>query len=437
MGRVALLGFYEKAGLERRGLRVRAGAVEYEVVQGRVSGLSAVASARKKILRRLEITSDWRLPCGFSTPRFCRHGSAFFSAVGDDFDDLSRHKNIVNADVLDAWFPPAPGVLEELQKHLSWVLRTSPPSRASGLVRAIANARSVPEESVLVGSGSSALIFLALTEWLSRESRVTLLDPTYGEYAHLLEKIVGCDVERFVLPREDGYRLDLDELLERIGHRPPDWLILVNPNSPTGGFVPRSRLERFLDLLPPTTRVWIDETYVDYVGSLESLERYAAASDNVVVCKSMSKVYALSGLRLAYLCAAGRDLVRLWERTPPWGVSFPAQLAGIRALQSSSYYAERWTETGRLREELTSDLRRASCGVPFPSHANFVLVDLPSSSPPAAEIVRRCATHGVFLRDFPNSENLGERALRVAVKSAAENRRIVRVLARALEGSDL
>src|SRR5215216_2524558 len=95
-------------------------------------------------------------------PGACFHGGAFFEAVGDDFKSLERSASTINADVLDAWFPPAPAVLDAIQKYLPWLLRTSPPTEAKGLVRRIACVRDLPEECLVVGAGSSNLIYLAL-----------------------------------------------------------------------------------------------------------------------------------------------------------------------------------------------------------------------------------------------------------------------------------
>ena len=68
-----------------------------------------------------------------------------------------------------------------------------------------------------------------------------------------------------------------------------DIVVLVNPNNPTGQHIPRTLLEAFLRRIPPNTLVWVDEAYLDYVSPSESLEEFAANSENVVVCKSMSQ----------------------------------------------------------------------------------------------------------------------------------------------------
>ena len=116
-----------------------------------------------------------------------------------------------------------------------------------------------------------------------------------------------------------------------------DLVVLVNPNSPTGQHIPRAKLANALRRAPAHTRVWVDETYVEYAGPGQSLEHFAAASENVLVCKSMSKVYGLSGARVAYLCAGPHQLEALRAITPPWVVSLPAQVAAVRALQNPDY----------------------------------------------------------------------------------------------------
>ena len=148
----------------------------------------------------------------------------------------------------------------------------------------------------------------------------------YGEYSHVLEKVIGCRVERLALLRHDGYTVNLDELAWRT-KQGYDLIVLVNPNNPTGRHIRRSDLESLLSAVPPQTRMWIDEAYIDYVGASESLERFAAESENIIVCKTMSKVYALSGMRVAYLCASPHQLSDLISITPPWVVGLPAQVA--------------------------------------------------------------------------------------------------------------
>src|SRR5690606_5640944 len=79
----------------------------------------------------------------------CYHGGAFFDAIGTEFDQLNRRHNIINADVLDAWFEPSPKVITAFTEALPWLLRTSPPTHCEGLIRVIARTRGVSGDCIL------------------------------------------------------------------------------------------------------------------------------------------------------------------------------------------------------------------------------------------------------------------------------------------------
>jgi histidinol-phosphate/aromatic aminotransferase/cobyric acid decarboxylase-like protein len=172
----------------------------------------------------------------------------------------------------------------------------------------------------------------------------------------------------------------------------------------------------------------VDETYVDYAGTGQSLEPFAARSENVVVCKSMSKVYALSGARVAYLCAGPHQLESLRPLTPPWAVSLPAQIAAVKALEDPGYYAAKYEETHALRRQLIEALKPLNWEI-IPGVTNFVLCHLPENGPDADTVIARCRERGLFLRNVATmGTSFGNRALRIAVKDAVTNRRMVEIL---------
>jgi len=244
--------------------------------------------------------------------------------------------------------------------------------------------------------------------------------------------VIGCQVDRLVLSRGNGYMVDLDELemRMRMGY---DLIVLVNPNNPTGQHIARVDLERTLQGVPRDTRVWIDEAYLEYVGPDESLERFAAQSEGVLVCKSMSKVYALSGTRAAYLCGPMHQLADLMPWTPPWAVSLVAQLAAVRALEDPEYYAERYAETHLLRGELITGLRKLGIRGVVPGRANFVMFHLEPEHPTVSALVKESRESGVFLRDISSmGTNLGARALRIAVKDRKSNQIVLEALEKVL-----
>lgn len=362
----------------------------------------------------------------------CFHGGAFFEAIGHEFDRLERRHEIINADVLDAWFDPAPVVTAALQQHLPWLVRTSPPAACEGLITALSSARGVPTDALLPGAGSSDLIFRAFCHWLTSNSRTLIIDPTYGEYPHVLEQVIGCHVDRLFLHRESAYQLNLTKLEEALAAA-YDLVILINPNSPTGSYVSRTRLEEILRTVPSRTRIWIDETYIEYLTSHDSLERFAAQSTNVIVCKSMSKVYALSGMRVGYLCGPPSVLKELRAITPPWAVGLPAQVTAVAALRDPDYYNERYQETHHLRSALAVTLSKRFGWDVIAGTANFLLCHLPPNGSTAARLVGACRERGLFLRDASGmGQQLGAHAIRIAVKDREITARMVEILGRAL-----
>ena len=431
IGRREIRSMHVRVGLKPTGQDVKCGAVTYGLLQATMQDVQDSLGGIRKMLDRIEAEMSWEIGVAYHTPSPCYHGGKFFEAVGDEFQTLERLDAIIAADVLDAWFPPSPKAVAALEKNLPRLLRTSPPTGCEGLVRTIARVRGVQSENILPGAGSSDLIFLALRHWLTAASRVLILDPTYGEYAHVLERVIRCQVDRLPLSRSENYRVDLSRLQQALagGY---DLVVLVNPNSPTGQHIPRAELEAVLKKVPSATRVWLDETYIEYAGAAESLETFAARSENIIVCKSMSKTYALSGARVAYLCAGPQQLESLRPLNPPWAVSLPAQVAAVNALADADYYAAKYAETHVLRGALVEALKPLGWKI-IPGVANFILCHLPEAGPDAETVVARCRERSLFLRNAATmGTDLGERAVRIAVKDAATNRRMVEIISEVL-----
>jgi histidinol-phosphate/aromatic aminotransferase/cobyric acid decarboxylase-like protein len=147
----------------------------------------------------------------------------------------------------------------------------------------------------------------------------------------------------------------------------------------------------------------------------------------------MSKVYALSGLRAAYLCAPPHQLEGLRQIQPPWEVSLPAQVAAVKALEDPAYYQQRYAETADLRARLIDDLRALDAMEIVPSTTNFLLCRLHDDRPAVATLIERCEAEGLFLRAVGSmGSGFGARDLRLAVKDAETNGRMVEIVGRAL-----
>lgn len=359
------------------------------------------------------------------------HGGDFFQAIGEEFGELWRSREVISADVLDAWYDPAPGVLESLNEHLPWLVKTSPPTHGEGLVRVISKARQIHSDCLAIGSGSSSLSYLALPRLLSPGSKAVILDPTYGEYAHLFGNVLGLDLHRVALDPEREFMPDVEEITQAA--EGASIVILVNPNSPTGVSMSKGNLVKLLGSLGKDTLLWLDETYVDFDPDCPTLEQMAAEDKRLIVSKSMSKYYALSGMRVGYLACHPAVARQFRELSPPWSVGLLAQVAAVRALEDPGYYRTTAEATAANREELTRGLAAIPGVRPFRSVANFILMRLEGVT--SAALTESTAKRGVFLRDCDSlSEWFGGRYVRTAVKDRESNRRIVDAIREGIEG---
>jgi len=357
----------------------------------------------------------------------CFHGGAFFEGIGVEFNNLAEKENVISADVLDAWFPPSPKIQEVIKSYLPWIIKTSPPTNSEGFIKTISEHRKIHQKSILPGAGSSDLIFRIFNNWLSPSSKVLILDPTYGEYSHILNQVIKCKVERLELKREEGYKIDIDKLRDKLNQR-FDLFVWVNPNSPTGLHINKTEIESVLLNNKNCERVWIDETYIEYAGLDQTLEQLAEKSNNIFVCKSMSKVYALSGLRAAYLCANPKNIRTLKRITPPWIISLPAQIASTYALKEEDYYRRKYKETHTYRENLKLELNKIGIDEIVPGIANFIMFHVNSDKYSASQIVNECKKEKLYLRDISGmGSSLKDNAIRMAVKDINTNKKMIKI----------
>jgi histidinol-phosphate/aromatic aminotransferase/cobyric acid decarboxylase-like protein len=368
-----------------------------------------------------------------TTKKMCYHGGAFFSAIGNDFFDLERSNTVISADVLDAWFDPSPKVIAAIREYLPWVLKTSPPNHSEGLIKTISNIKNIPAENILLNAGSSKLMFSVLPKIITKNSNVLLLNPTYGEYRFILENLIHCNIVWLSEHKSSKYDFDVHKLLKTIIDRKIDVVILVNPNNPTGQFFTRDELKYLCKRIPETTVLWVDEAYIDYVGLRNSIEDIAYSRNNVIVCKSMSKVYALSGARCAYLVANEKLIDEVQKTTPPWAVSLPAQIAAVNALKDYDYYLKCYEITKTLKQDFFSELEKIAPAKIVPGNINSILCEFDESFA-LNGFLEKCRNQDLFLREVANmGSDWGVNAVRISVKDDATNKRMLSIIDHSLK----
>ena len=147
----------------------------------------------------------------------------------------------------------------------------------------------------------------------------------------------------------------------------------------------------------------------------------------------MSKVYALSGVRVGYIIANEKIVDKLGNFIPPWAVSLAGQVAGVEALKDEKYYQEKYQETHQLRKEMTEELSKIKSIKIYPSVANFFLIELLDEKISAEEIVQRLRKQNIYIRNTDSmSSQFENKFLRIAVKNERVNKIIVAALRKIL-----
>ena len=310
-----------------------------------------------------------------------------------------------------------------VNRHLEAVVHYPDPFGAD-LVKALAAHHDISPERIVVGNGSTE-IFYALPRVLNVDRAVVPV-PSYIDYQAAAAR-EGLPVE--TLPREaaEGFavnRAALEAIL-----RKGDMVIIGQPNNPTGGMFDTGWLTQLADRHPRTVFV-VDEAFADFVAGYESLIHHRRT--NIVVVRSMTKFYAIPGLRLGYAMADPEKADRLRHFLPPWSVGTLAQRVGIAVLDDAVYAEKTRSTVSLLRQDLLQDLDNLPGLKVYDGAANFLLVKLFQGAMDAVQLERNLLEHGIAIRICANFDGLDQSYFRVAVRTAKENRRLAAALARVL-----
>ena len=320
--------------------------------------------------------------------------------------------------------PPA-AVLRTIRSAFKQIVHYPDPD-CRQLRKELAQRCGVDPDMILVGNGSTELIHL-LPRALAIKSAL-IIGPTFEEYARALME-TGSSVQYVHARREERFRPPLKEVLRELSAKRTrfDAVFLCNPNNPTGQVMNRLAL---CDLAEVVERQqgWliIDEAFIDYCQE-QSVVSILREYPRMVVLHSLTKFYAMPGLRIGYLLGASKVVDQLKDRQPPWSVNSLAQEVSCAVLQDEVYARESRAFMKHERARFVRGLRSLSGLRVYSSAANFVLIELPAAIC-AGEVTERLAFERLLVRDCSTLPGLTTQMIRVAIRTATENRRLLSAL---------
>ncbi|ALA58260.1 threonine-phosphate decarboxylase CobD [Nitrospira moscoviensis] len=359
------------------------------------------------------------------------HGGNVYAAareLGRSVDKLIDFSASINP------LGPAPGALRAVRR--ARVLEHYPDPDCWALRQALASRWRCDMDQIIVGNGSTELIHLLPTALRMRH--LLVIGPTFSEYAAAMERS-GGRVTAVLADRADGYAPPLVRAIEAIGANAPkrkaslpiDSVLLCNPNSPTGQACDVKEVAALARAAQRrNVRLILDETFVDYCVERSVLP----VMDDVgqaIVLRSFTKFFGLPGLRIGYLVTDADTAQRIRARQIPWSVNALAQEAALAALADERHARRSRSFMVRERARFLRLLDRLPGCVPFPSQANFVLMELPRGWH-ARAVTAALRRQGIVIRDCSTVPGLNQRSIRMAVRARRDNDRLVRILAELL-----
>jgi threonine-phosphate decarboxylase len=314
-------------------------------------------------------------------------------------------------------FGPPPAVLDTYHRAAA-AIGSYPEPYAATLTAAIAASLGVAPGNVLAGNGSTQLIYLIAR--VLRPRRPVVVIPAFSEFANsLLTQPPAAAPVPLLLRRESHFELEIDALDAALAGG-ADALFLGRPNSPTAASISLAQTASIARRCA-ARRCWlvIDEAFIEFAEEPASATALVEHNDWLIVLRSMTKLYAIPGLRLGYLVAGHRAVAELARAHEPWSVSGPAAAVGMACLAQP----DSWREENRLalRREcgyLMEQLGAIAGFEVFPSTANFLMFEVRAAPRPFAEHMR---AYGIVVRDLAALPGAGPDLYRIGARSRTDN----------------
>ncbi len=318
---------------------------------------------------------------------------------------------------------PPSGVLEALRNAIAHpeILRDYPDLDLTELRLSLARYAGVAPSNILIANGMASLLHATLSAFKVSKCLLTL--PAFAEYQKTLDHC-GVQVRPFVLSPGRNFSIHPEEVLAALTRQQCDALLLANPQNPSGVLLPANDLLALIIAVQQHgVRVLLDEAFIDYLPE-QSVTMHAQSLGHLIVFRSVTKFFALAGMRMAYAVATEDLRAQVEHFIPSWPVSTLAAIAACSALEDAPYRRNAIIENEAARNLLFADLVNAGFEV-YSGRANYLLLRLPPGQKSGLVWEELIIHHGIVVRNCENFQGLDDHFLRVAVRSPEDNSRLV------------
>lgn len=280
--------------------------------------------------------------------------------------------------------------------------------------------------NLLIGNGSIELIYL-IPKVLTPH-RVLIAIPTFSEY----ESSARQQRSKMIFVKrnsEDSFRIETERLVRLL---PRSGLVFIcNPNNPTGNLISKDEIIHLVKAARRQDSIAVvDEAFIEFIEDEEafSVVREAAKLPTLLVLRSLTKFFALPGLRLGYM-VGNKDLIaKLSGYQFPWNINCFAQLVGTQVIKDRNYIKRSKELIFRERDHLFRRLKEIKSLYPYIPTANFIFCRLDGMRLDSRRLCDKLGRRGILVRDCSNFRGLDNKYIRIAVRKRDENNRLINAL---------
>ena len=315
--------------------------------------------------------------------------------------------------------------VESIRQHLNLIHHYPDPDR-EWLLEALAKSAGVAPNNVVVGNGSTELIYLFNEVFLEDGYEAVIPVPTFSEYKAAIERF-GGNMTFIKCDPANNFKLNLEELENSITKK-TRIIFLCNPNSPTGWLYEKADILHIVQLAADeNVLVFVDEDYIDFVDDSKrySMADYVNEYNNLFVLRSLTKFFGLAGVRIGF-GVGSPDLVNVLKRViMPWSVNSLAMFAAAEAVKDTEFIKKSRLLISNSKKQMLEMFKTIPWLKVYPSETNFLLIEIIREDLTSTQLAERLAKRGILIRDCEDFDGLNNRFFRVTVRKPEENRKLV------------
>ncbi len=327
--------------------------------------------------------------------------------------------------LVNPYFPPKK-LIEEIKASFEVLLTQYPSGMKVNSLLAAKNF-GVHQENIIVGNGAAELI-KSLMETLN--GKTGFVRPTFEEYPNRYD----ADESVSMIPDNDDYSYSADDIINYFSDKDIDNFVLVNPDNPSGNYIPKQDLLRLVDWAKAKNiNIVIDESFADFAEESDNtliVSNILNSNPHLYVMKSISKSYGVPGLRLGVLASGNEDVIaKMKKDVAIWNINSFAEFYMQIEEKYKKAYASGLEKFREERRRFKAELDKLHCIRVIPSEANYFMAELTGGITSKALTVELLKKYNILIKDLSSKINRdGKQYVRIAVRNMGDNDMLVTAL---------